>query len=65
MAEAPVKEFSSTITALAEKIVGLTVKEAQELVDCLKETHGIEPAGGGVVMEKLGDLITLPVLLMR
>ena len=54
MAEAPVKEFSSTITALAEKLVGLTVKEAQELVDCLKETHGIEPAGGGVMMAAAG-----------
>lgn len=54
MAEAPVKEFGATITALADKIVGLTVKEAQELVDCLKETHGIEPAGGGVVMAAAG-----------
>ena len=50
MAEAPAKEFSPEITEMAEKLVGLTVKQAQELVDCLKETHGIEPAGGGVVM---------------
>ncbi len=50
MAEAPAKEFSSEISDLAEKLVGLTVKDAQSLVDCMKEVHGIEPAGGGVVM---------------
>ncbi len=50
MAEAPAKEFSAKTTELADKLVGLTVKEAQELVDCLKETHGIEPAGGGVMV---------------
>jgi large subunit ribosomal protein L7/L12 len=50
MAEAPAKEFGPRITELAEKLVGLSVKDAQELVDCLKEVHGIEPAGGGLVM---------------
>ncbi|HOB75868.1 MAG TPA: 50S ribosomal protein L7/L12 [Phycisphaerae bacterium] len=50
MAEAPAKEFSAEIKDLANKIVSLTIKQAQELVDCLKEEHGIEPAGGGVVM---------------
>ncbi len=50
MAEAPAKEFSAEITELADKLVALTVKDAQALVDCLKEVHGIEPAGGGVVM---------------
>ena len=50
MAEAPVKEFSSTVRDLAEKIVNLSVKDAQSLVDCLKQDHGIEPAGGGAVM---------------
>jgi len=50
MAEAPAKEFSPEITTLAEKLVSLSVKDAQSLVDCLKETHGIEPAGGGAVM---------------
>ncbi|MCH8250864.1 MAG: 50S ribosomal protein L7/L12 [Planctomycetes bacterium] len=50
MAEAPAKEFSATTTEMADKLVQLTVKEAQELVDCLKEVHGIEPAGGGVVV---------------
>lgn len=50
MAEAPAKEFSADIKSLADKLVGLTVKQAQELVDCLKDVHGIEPAGGGAVM---------------
>ena len=50
MAEAPAVEFSSEITQLAEKLVSLSVKDAQSLVDCLKDVHGIEPAGGGVVM---------------
>lgn len=50
MAEAPAVSFSAEVSALAEKIVGLTVKEAQSLVDCLKSVHGIEPAGGGVMM---------------
>ena len=50
MAEAPAKEFSAEITKLADKLVNLSVKDAQALVDCLKETHGIEPAGGGVMM---------------
>jgi large subunit ribosomal protein L7/L12 len=50
MAEAPAVEFSSTITELADKLVNLTVKDAQSLVDCLKTVHGIEPAGGGMMM---------------
>lgn len=50
MAEAPAVEFSAEITELADKLVNLSVKDAQALVDCLKEVHGIEPAGGGVVM---------------
>lgn len=50
MAEAPAVEFSSEISTLAEKLVKLTVKDAQSLVDCLKKVHGIEPAGGGVMM---------------
>ena len=49
-AEAPAKEFSAETKDLAEKIVALTLKQAQDLVDCLKEEHGIEPAAGGAVM---------------
>ncbi len=35
---------------IAEQLVNLTVKEANELADILKEEYGIEPAGGGAVM---------------
>ncbi len=39
------------IKALAEQLVGLTLLEAKELQDLLKDEYGIEPAaGGGVVM---------------
>ena len=54
MAEAPAKEFKADITELADKLVNMTVKDAQSLVDCLKDVHGIEPAGGGVVMAAAG-----------
>ena len=50
MAEAPAKEFSATVKELGDKIVNLTVKDAQSLADYLKATYGIEPAGGGVIM---------------
>jgi large subunit ribosomal protein L7/L12 len=50
MTETAVAEFSPQIRDLADKLVGLTVKDAQSLVECLKQVHGIEPAGGGVVM---------------
>ncbi len=55
MAEAPVAEFSAETTELADKLVAMTVKDAQALVDCLKTVHGIEPAGGGVVVAADGD----------
>lgn len=48
--EAPAKEFSKEVTELCETLVNLSVKQAQEVVDCLKEVHNIEPAGGGVMM---------------
>lgn len=55
MSEAATMEFSDTTKDLGEKIVGLTLKEAKELSDYLKEVHGIEPAtGGGVVMAAPG-----------
>ena len=50
MAEAPAKEYSGEIKELGDKLAGLTVKAAQELVDYLKDEYNIEPAGGGVVM---------------
>ncbi|MCW5757813.1 MAG: 50S ribosomal protein L7/L12 [Phycisphaeraceae bacterium] len=35
---------------MGDEIVGLTLKEAVDLADYLKETYGIEPAAGGAVM---------------
>lgn len=54
MTEAAVVEFSAEVAQLADKLVSLTVKDAQSLVDCLKTVHGIEPAGGGVMMAAVG-----------
>jgi large subunit ribosomal protein L7/L12 len=43
-------KWSSDIKKLGDKIVGLTLMQAKELGDYLKEEHGIEPAAGGAVM---------------
>jgi large subunit ribosomal protein L7/L12 len=47
-------EFSATTKKLGDEIVGLTLKEAKELSDYLKEVYGIEPASGGGVMMVAG-----------
>lgn len=38
------------VKVLAEQLVGLTVKEVQELADFLKTEYGIEPAAAAVVV---------------
>jgi large subunit ribosomal protein L7/L12 len=38
------------VAELAEKIANLTIAQAVELKNVLKDKYGIEPAGGGVVM---------------
>jgi len=38
------------VKALAESLVGLTVKEVQELADFLKTEYGIEPAAAAVMV---------------
>ena len=38
------------VKALAESLVGLTVKEVQELADFLKSEYGIEPAAAAIVV---------------
>jgi large subunit ribosomal protein L7/L12 len=43
------------VKALAESLVGLTVKEVQDLADFLKSEYGIEPAAAAVVMSGGGD----------
>ena len=49
MAEAPT-EFDEATKELGDRIVGLTLLEAKQVADYLKEVHGIEPASGGAVM---------------
>ena len=44
------KKWSSAISKLGDKIVGLTLMQAKELGDYLKDEYGIEPAAGGAVM---------------
>lgn len=48
--DAPAKEWASDIKELGDKIVALTLMQAKELGDYLKEVHGIEPAAGAAVM---------------
>ncbi|GEP90032.1 large subunit ribosomal protein L7/L12 [Chitinophaga terrae (ex Kim and Jung 2007)] len=43
------------VKALAEQLVGLTVKEVQELADVLKTEYGIEPAAAAVVVAAGGE----------
>lgn len=43
------------VKALAESLVGLTVKEVQELAEVLKADYGIEPAAAAVVVSAGGD----------
>lgn len=38
------------LKAIADQLVGLTIKEVTELADILKEEHGIEPAAAAVAM---------------
>jgi len=38
------------IKSLGDQLVGLTVKEVNELASYLKETHGIEPAAAAVAV---------------
>ena len=44
------KKWGSDVKKLGDKIVGLTLMQAKELGDYLKEEYGIEPAAGGAVM---------------
>lgn len=49
--ETAVAEYSADTKTMGDKIAELTLKQAKELSDYLKDVHGIEPAaGGGAVM---------------
>ena len=45
-----VKEFEQKIKDLGDQLAGLTLKEAVDLGDYMKDTYGIEAAAGGAVM---------------
>jgi large subunit ribosomal protein L7/L12 len=42
--------MATDVKALGDQIVGLTLLEAKQLADYLKDEHGIEAAAGGVVV---------------
>jgi large subunit ribosomal protein L7/L12 len=44
------KKWDTEVAKLGDKIVGLTLLQAKELGDYLKQEYGIEPAAGGAVM---------------
>ena len=48
------KSFDAKITKLGDEIAGLTLKEAVDLTDYMKDAYGIEPAAGGAVMVAAG-----------
>ncbi len=50
MSETATKAFDSKITDLGDKLAGLTLKDAVDLGDYLKEKYGIEPAAGGAIV---------------
>lgn len=49
-ADASTVELAPELADLGDKIAGLTLKQAKELSDYLKDKYGIEPASGGAVM---------------
>ena len=50
MSESATIEYSADCKSFGDKIAGMTLKQAKELSDYLKDTYGIEPASGGGVM---------------
>lgn len=44
------RSFDDSTKSLGDQLVGLTLLQAKALADYLKEVHGIEPAGGGVMV---------------
>jgi large subunit ribosomal protein L7/L12 len=54
MSETATKTFEAKITKLGDDIAALTLKEAVDLADYMKDTYGIEPAAGGAVVMAAG-----------
>ena len=47
-------EATAEIKELGDKLAGLTLKQAVEIAEYLKEAHGIEAAAGGAVVMAAG-----------
>jgi large subunit ribosomal protein L7/L12 len=52
--DAATVEFAQETIKLGDQIAELTLKQAKELSDYLKDAYDIEPAAGGVVMAAAG-----------
>ena len=52
--ESAIKSWDTQIEELGEKIASLTLLQARDLADYLKEVHGIEPAAAAVAVAALG-----------
>ena len=50
MSEEATKTFEEKISKMGDEIAGLTLKEAVDLADYMKDTYDIEPAAGGAVV---------------
>ncbi len=50
MSEEATKTYDEKVSKLGDDIAGLTLKEAVDLADYMKDTYDIEPAAGGAVM---------------
>ena len=48
-------EYSDATKDLGDKLAELTLKEAKQLSDYLKDEHGIEPAAGGAAVVMAAD----------
>ena len=48
------RTFEGKISKIGDEIAALTLKEAVDLADYMKDAYGIEPAAGGAVMMAAG-----------
>ena len=48
------KTFDAKVTKIGDEIASLTLKEAVDLAEYMKDKYGIEPAAGGAVMMAAG-----------
>ncbi|MBL4697474.1 MAG: 50S ribosomal protein L7/L12 [Phycisphaerales bacterium] len=54
MSDEATKTFDAKISKLGDDLSGLTLKEAVDLGDYMKDTYGIEAAAGGAVVMAAG-----------